>query len=138
MTTESKSGYRELSHTADWALQVWAPSFESLLIQAAEGMYDLAGIQLAEDQAIERRVEVDGLDQEDLLVSFLSELLYLWSTEGLAFERFEINMHEARLVANLEGAEVTAQHKEIKAVTYHGLRIEDLDDRLQATVTFDV
>jgi len=39
----SQSGFREREHTADWELQVWAPSFSGLLEQAARGMYALSG-----------------------------------------------------------------------------------------------
>ena len=42
---ETTAGYRELEHTADWALEFWAPNFTELLEQAARGMYSLAGAQ---------------------------------------------------------------------------------------------
>jgi RNA-splicing ligase RtcB len=37
------SPYRELEHTADWALQVWSPTLEGLFTEAAKGMYTLSG-----------------------------------------------------------------------------------------------
>ena len=32
------AGYREIEHTADWELEVWAPDLAALLEQAARGM----------------------------------------------------------------------------------------------------
>jgi len=37
------SPYVEVEHTADWALRVWAPTLEELFVDAARGMYELAG-----------------------------------------------------------------------------------------------
>ncbi len=34
--------YREIDHTADWDLEVRAPTGEALLTEAARGMYQLA------------------------------------------------------------------------------------------------
>ena len=49
------AGFQEIEHTADWALQVWAPDLPILFTLAAEGMNSLAEVKLAEG---ERVVEV--------------------------------------------------------------------------------
>jgi hypothetical protein len=47
MMTHSTAGFREIEHTADWELEVWAPDLPALLEQAGRGMYALAGVRLA-------------------------------------------------------------------------------------------
>lgn len=139
MTTR---GYREIPHTADWALRVWAPTFVALLREAARGMYELAGVRGQPDVAgEERHICIEGDDPEELLVSFLSELVYLWSVDHLIFPDItfdEVDELEGRVSARLLGVPIASQGKEIKAVTYHGLDVDREGEGLSATVTFDV
>lgn len=133
-----QSGYREIEHTADWELEVWAPDLTGLLEQAARGMYALTGTKLRAGPRIERRIELDMIDEESLLVGFLSELLYIGEMEGLGFDRFHLRLDGSRLDARLDGAPLESMSKEIKAVTYHNLRIEKSQEGLRARVVFDV
>jgi hypothetical protein len=70
------AGYREIEHTADWQLDVWAPDLGALLEQAARGMYALAGVRLTDGPRQAYDLEVPFHDPEGLLVAFLSELLF--------------------------------------------------------------
>ena len=139
------AGYREIAHTADWELEVWAPDLPALLEQAGRGMYALAGVRLKtaqslkaapgllaaqspeqtpvpqDAQTVERRLELAYEDAESLLVRFLSELLYFSEQEGIAFSGFDLRLDGQRLQARLSGAQIAALNKEIKAVTYHNL-----------------
>lgn len=132
------AGYREVAHTADWELEVWAPDLAGLLEQAAQGMYALTGVELAHGPRQRRRVEVEGGDPEDLLVAFLGELLFLTESEGLGFDRFRVEVEGGRVRAEAEGAAVRAQAKEIKAVTYHRLAVRASEGGLRTRIVFDV
>ncbi len=138
MTTRRTSGYRELEHIADWELEVWAPDLASLCEQAALGMYELTGARLVLDKRLKRELEVHALDRESLLVAFLTELLYLGEVEGLGFDMFEISVENNTLRAQLSGAPFKALSKEIKAVTYHNLAINESPSGLEARIVFDV
>ena len=97
MTTQQNSGYREVEHTADWALQVWAPTLEELFILAAQGMNHLAEVSLDGEVREEIRFEVDGHDHETLLVrNRSSQDGALPSGAGVAIETI------ARLAVHLE------------------------------------
>jgi SHS2 domain-containing protein len=133
-----ESGFLELAHTADWALQVWAPDITRLLCEAARGMYALMEIQLEHGQSVDIPIELVADDGESLLVAFLGELLYLGEEQELAFDHFELSVQDYRLSGMLQGVPVRSQRKEIKAVTYHELEIIHRNDRLEATVVFDV
>lgn len=132
------SGFREISHTADWALEVWAPDLSRLLVQAALGMYSLMEIQLDSQIQFKKMFKIQAEDAESLLVTFLSELLFFCEMEQTGFTQFELDMDGLEVTATGTGSKIIAQRKEIKAVTYHNLKIQATETGLQAVVVFDV
>lgn len=135
---EREFGFTEIEHTADWALKVWAPDLSGLFAQAARGMYWLMETTLQPEPRHERAIDLNGGDAESLLVGFLSELLYLGESHGLAFDAFDITVEHSRLTARIRGAPIAEQKKEIKAVTYHNLAIEQSPRGVRTTIVFDV
>jgi len=132
------AGYEEREHTADWSLHIWAPDLAGLLEQAAQGMSDLSGIKTKEDERVKRSITVESTDAEGLLVNFLSELLHLMDQAGLVFDTFDLSVSENSLQANMEGSPILERKKEIKAVTYHNLKIAKRSKGLDAEIVFDV
>ena len=132
------SGFREIEHTADWELEVWAPDLAQLLTQVARGMYWLMGACLRDAPRVQREIKFNGIDAESLLVSFLQELLYLFEGEGLGFDQFELSIEDGQGSARLVGAPMESVNKEIKAVTYHNLSIREGRRGLEARLVFDV
>jgi SHS2 domain-containing protein len=132
-------GFREHAHTADWELEVWAPDLSSLLEQAARGMYTLSGVKLQAGTLQERLLQFQAMDAEGLLVHFLEELLWLEEHEQLGFDHFTIEIYpEFNLHATLKGSRIISLDKEIKAVTYHNLVIQDTPRGLRTRIVFDV
>ena len=138
MLDEPSGGFCEREHIADWELEAWATDLSGLLEQAARGMYTLSGTRLAEYPRIDRSVEITASDAESLLVKFLQELLYFGEKDGVGFDRFSIMVSELHLQATLEGAAISSQDKEIKAVTYHKLQIRQTSNGLIVNIVFDV
>jgi len=134
---KKKSGYREIEHTADWELHVWAPDLNVLLQTAAQGMYALSQTEI-EDPQIERSFTISYQDRESLLVDFLSELLFFGEDENLAFSEYQFDFNGSTLTVRASGAPIKAQAKEIKAVTYHGLQIRTTGCGLEVNIVFDV
>jgi len=135
---EIAAGYREHEHTADWELEAWAPDLPGLFVQSARGMMALSGARLEPGPRVEHTITLEALDAESLLVVFLGELLFLAEMENLAFDRFEISIHENKLQGIIYGAPLAWRDKEIKAVTYHNLTIRDTQRGLEARLVFDV
>lgn len=133
-----QAGFHEIEHTADWQLEAWAPDMAGLFEQAALGMYTLAGIQLEPGPRAQRSLRIERSDYEQLLVAFLRELLYLGEREHLAFDQLRLHLHGNLLEADLSGAPIAHQDKEIKAVTYHNLVIRPDEWGLRVNVVFDV
>ena len=140
MVGYQNGGFEEIEHTADKALRVHGRNLEQLLLNAARGMNNLMITDVSELPArIKRKVEVDALDAESLLVEWLSELAYWAETEMLIFNKFDLHTVAATHVrATLWGGHVQKLEKHIKAVTYHNLKIVETDTGLDATVVFDV
>ncbi len=136
------AGYKEVPHTADWALQVWAPDLSSLFQQAVAGMYALAGVMLAGEAVMEREIVLSAPDAETLLVALLSELLYFGEQEHWAFPEVVPKITQTpqgyTLQAKLHGAPLRSLSKAIKAVTFHNLAIRSTPQGFETEIVFDV
>jgi SHS2 domain-containing protein len=132
------AGYKEIEHTADWALLVWAPDLPTLFVQAAIGMGALAEVKLDESQKIARSFTCSANDTETLLVAFLEELLYIGEQENIGFYQYSLKVDRTRLEAKAVGAPILSRKKEIKAVTFHGLEIVQNENGYQVEIVFDV
>jgi SHS2 domain-containing protein len=134
-----EAGFEEIDHTADWAYRVWGPNLEELFMQAALGLFALAGAELEAEPVVVRELQLRGVDSESLLVAWLNELLYLHESEGLGFNQFDIeHLDRHRLQVRVTGAPVRSWLKFIKAVTYHDLSIRETGAGLEATLVIDV
>ncbi len=138
MTSITPAGFRERPHTADWALDVWAPDLVGLLRQAARGMYALMHTRLQAEPRETYRFEIAAADRETLLVTFLAELLYFTQRDAVGFDHLDLIYDGERLTAEAEGAPIESIAKEIKAVTYHNLAVQETERGLEATIVFDV
>jgi SHS2 domain-containing protein len=137
-TRAGSAGYQEVDHTADWQLFVWAPTQDKLFIEAAKGMYALTGVKVDQARVTERTIHLEAGDLEGLLVGFLGELLFYGEEHHLAFSVIDIHIVGTQLDARLAGERIVTQAKEIKAVTYHNLAIENIDHQYQVSIVFDV
>jgi SHS2 domain-containing protein len=135
------TGHRFLDHTADVALEFWAPSRQQLLEHAASVITDLLtdGAPVVPDA--DRAVDVAGLDDEDLLVRWINEVLWLATGEGFVTASAKVVVCEHELHADLRGRRDAAHLvvTEIKSATYHGLRLaREPDGRWFGRVVLDV
>lgn len=138
MKLDSDAGFREVTHTADWELEVWAPYLTNLLEQAAIGMYQLCGAEIGSGVRLSRRIELEFHEPETLLIDFLTELIFLTETERLVFDEYRLYIIDRKFVAEIFGSHYTSLSKEIKAVTYHNLHITRAGSGLKANIVFDV
>lgn len=130
-------------HTADIGLEVTAAGLTDLFETAAAALF----AQLTDPESIEPRerrcIEVHGVDREELLVRWLGELLSLHDAEGILFRRFKVTRLEPESLVGLAEGEMFdptrhAMRSEIKAVTYHQIRILERDGTWTARLVLDV
>jgi len=132
------AGFREIEHTADWELHIWAPDMVTILKMAAQGMYELSHTHLSDAPRVERSITIPFSDRETLLVDFLSELLFYGEDEDLAFDDIKLDFNGTELKAQISGAKIELQAKEIKAVTYHRMAVRETGSGLEVNIVFDV
>ena len=133
------SGFREREHTADWALEVWAPDFPELLRQAALGLEALSGITVDETaQPDRRRVSIPADDPETALVEWLNELLFLRDTQARWYRPVALTWDGQTVQGEMVGFPLKSVDKEVKAATYHNLRVRRTPQGWQAVVVLDV
>ena len=131
-------GYQEVDHTADIALKVWGEDFQTLLRQAAYGIYDLMGI-VPDDQTPVAGYFVLLQDSlETILVDFLSELIFLAEEKNQVFDSFSFDEQDDELTVRMAGQEILSQERYVKAVTFHDLSVRQTDCGCEVTITFDV
>jgi SHS2 domain-containing protein len=87
-------------------------------------------------------VELTAPDEEDLLVAWLNELIYLFDTENILFKRFEVTVLDNRLKARVYGEKVdSSRHRlktGVKGATYHMLGVSKGDSGCRVQVIFDI
>lgn len=135
--------YEIIDHTADIGIKAYGESLKELFKNSALGMFEIiADLKLVKpNEALE--VEVGAVSREELLVNWLRELLYQYNTQEIIFKDFEIDkITEHRINAKVKGeAYNSKKHNiktEIKAVTYHQLKIEKTQSGWISEVIFDV
>lgn len=137
-----KADFRQIEHTADVAIEAQAPDLPGLFDRCAAGMFSLIAEGDRAEAKEEYRIEAEGADLPELLVDFLREVAWLHEDRGFlyataTFERLEV----PRLMATVGGERAAGRHqvvREIKAITYHGLMVEERDWGWYARVIFDV
>lgn len=135
---KNHSGFVEVNHTADVALKVWAENLDALFMKALEGMYQLIGIS----SNLERLKEIFILefqedDHESLLVTFLSECLFYLMNKGIMLVPDVLHISGNMMSIKMSQIKIEKITKEIKAVTYHDLKIIH-DSGFQVVIVFDV
>ena len=136
-------GYDTFDHTADVGLRVWGADLTELFEQAAEGLIELLVDPATVRRARSVQIEAAGEEVEDLLVSWLSEILFAFDAESLTPVAVEVTaFEEARATGVLWGEDLDpARHQlrqHVKAVTYHNLAIRRVGGRFEVRIVFDV
>ena len=135
--------FRVIDHTADIGLLIKGKNKEELFAEAARGMFSIvAGGRINGKLKVRSlKLEVTGPTLEELLVSFLNELLYLAEKEKAIFNRFEVEIKKIKNRFYLQGRikeNSQVPKREVKAATYHNLKVEKKDNFWQTTIIFDV
>jgi len=132
------SGYKELEHTADIALRAWGEDFFALLRQSAKGMYELMGVDFSLNNPKEVEFAIEENDRDIQLVDFLNEILYLVEEDEAVYKSFTFTKDTQGILVQASGYKAKSIQRNIKAVTFHNLAVEETDLGLEVSITFDV
>ncbi|MCX5706249.1 MAG: archease [Candidatus Omnitrophica bacterium] len=135
--------YEILEHTADIAVRIKAQDLKELFKNAGLAIFQISSRkQFAKNKShIDLSIKLKADDLEQLFINWLNELLSLSATHNLVFYNIKINKLggnnlEAIAIGNDMGNYKV--YTEIKAATYHQLKIEETKEGWSAEVIFDV
>ena len=132
-----------LEHPSDLGIEAYGHTMEEMFTNAALGVVSIITEPSQVNQKLERQITLQALDRENLLVRWLNEILFLFHGEKFLVQkvRFE-TLTDRSLKADVFGEMMDPSRHElkldIKAVTYHQLKIEDHQDKWTARVFVDV
>lgn len=135
--------YEFFDHTADLGMRIRAAERNELFEEAGRALFSAI---LANPEVIcaveETTFRVDGTRNDDLLLDWLCELLYAFETQRLVFGQFDVRADETGISATARGEPIDSDrhqlNMEIKAITYHGLKVEQNADGWLAEVIVDL
>ena len=135
--------YELFEHTADLGLRATAPDLDTLFADAAACLFSAIVEDLASVRPVhEAQVELTGDDREYLLFDWLKELLYRFDADHLLFGRFAVSIRADGLTGTAWGEPFDPTRHvldhEVKAITYHELKVEQVEDGWLAEVVVDI
>jgi len=135
--------FEVIDHTADIGIVVYGTDLKQVFTNAALGLFSLMADLDGLKEDVKREVEVKAEEVEVLLVEWLNELIYISDVEHILFKRFEINeLNNTKVKATCFGEKIKPrQHRlkrEIKAATYHMLRLDKDGGKYKVQIIFDV
>lgn len=133
--------YKLIEHTADVGIKAYGKTIAEAFEHVAEGMFDIITDESTIKPIGQYDIYLKAEDLEQLLIDWLSQLLFLNGAHSLVFGKFEVTIIENQLSASVFGEKYnTKEHRmgvEIKAVTYHMLQIHEKEP-IFVQVLFDI
>ncbi len=135
--------YEIIDHTADIGLRAYGKDLKQLFTNAVYGMFNI----LADVKNVRAKkkltINLKAPNLEELFLSWLSELLYQYNGKKIILKEVQIDkLSEKAISAKAIGERLDLKrHRlktEIKAVTYHQLKVQKVKDMWQGEVIFDV
>jgi SHS2 domain-containing protein len=141
--TAEPAGFELLDHTADVLLLARGRDRGELFNQAGRGLMACIGNLGGEPARKPQRLELAADDLEHLFHDWLSELLYGFEARkqvflGATFDRLQECVLSARVDWARVDPNVSQFWREVKAVTYHQLVVEQAEVGWRATVVLDI
>lgn len=135
--------YEFINHTADLGIRVWGESIEELFENAAYSMFDIIADLNRVELKKTMKVEIEKEELDELLADWLRNLLYKFNGDRYLLKEFKVETIDTQgLKAKVKGEKLDlSRHHlktEIKAVTYHGLEVKEVDRGWEAQIIFDV
>ena len=135
--------YEVFEHTADLGLRIRAESKAALFTEAARAMFSVIATDLETVQTTEEfSLDVSGEADDYLLFDWLNDLLFQFDTTHLLLKEFQVTFTEEGLTGTARGEIFEpARHSlanEVKAITYHGLRVEEVETGWEAELIIDI
>jgi len=141
--TAPSTMFSTFDHTADLGIRVTAATMPGVFEEAARALFSVLLADSAEIRPSQTdTIRIAGDEPDLLLVDWLSELLYRFEIDRMAFGTFAVMIGDGTLTAEVGGERLDpARHvsdHDIKAITYHDLRLEQVGGERMAEVIVDI
>jgi len=135
--------YEQFPHTADIGVRAYGRDLKELFANAAFGMFDIIADLEGLKGEFEQDIGLSAANSEELLISWLDELLYNFYTKQIIFFKFDVKeisgtMIKARVYGRQVGSNRNRLKTEIKAATYSDLAIKKTPDGYSVEIIFDI
>ena len=132
--------YEIIDHTADIVVRTSAKTMDMAFENAAYALFDtMCEASTVKPMKI-KKIELQAPDMEQLLVDWLSRLLFLCDVDDMLFSEFEVRITGTTLKARIKGEKLDAEKhslkNDVKAITYHMLEVDQKTNTIQ--VLFDI
>ncbi len=130
--------------TADVAFEAYGKTLDELFESAALAMFEVMLNTQKVDKKIEKKISVEGHDLKSLMFNWLNELLFYVGSESLVFSEFQVSVNEKNLTLNAvcKGEKIDPEkhevRTEVKAATYHKMKIEKEENFWKVRVILDI
>jgi len=133
--------YKILEHKADIKIKIFGKNLEELFKNAALAMAQI----LKRDpklrihpNASKEKMKIKSLGREILLVDFLNEILARSQINKCLYRVSSFKIQDSSIEAELISYPVESFDEDIKAATYHDLKISQKDGRFEVVILFDI
>lgn len=139
--------FKILDHTADVAIFVEGKTIEELFISSCNGWKEITISSLKEKKVLTKKILLSAYSFDELLIELLSELNFLLTVKKFVFVDiinicFSKNEDKIDLAAEIlfdEFDKLNHEIKlEIKAITFHKLKIEMHENIYSTIIVFDI
>ncbi|MFH1126158.1 MAG: archease [Candidatus Altiarchaeota archaeon] len=133
-----------LEHTADLKFRSFGRSLNEAFANAGKAIFSAMTKLSTVELTMSKKITLEAENLEMLLHDFLSELIYLFSVEELLLKKFDVRIVQVntyQLHATVHGEKINLKkhslYKEVKAATYHEMKIEKKDNQWVIEVVCD-
>ncbi|MBW1824856.1 MAG: archease [Deltaproteobacteria bacterium] len=135
--------FKIIDHTGDMGIIVYGEDLKELFFNASRAFFSLITNLNRIRSTVDHTIVLKGENLDELMVSWLGELLYLFDAKGMLFRKFDIEeVNKYGLKATVRGEPFQPERhvfkRGIKAVTYHQVKVEKKGGKWEGRIIFDL
>jgi SHS2 domain-containing protein len=132
-----------LEHPSDLGFEARGASMDEAFKNAALGLMSVIAGSSKIETTEERPISLLSLDRENLLVRWLTEVLYLsdaekFLTADVKFDMINDTSLKATILGQQYNPSIHELNLDVKAITYHHLKVEKTDETWIVRVFVDI
>ncbi|MDY6865051.1 MAG: archease [Halobacteriota archaeon] len=133
---------RYIEHTSDVGFEVEEETLEKLFSSSALAMYGFMIDPFEIESILSRDVDIQSEDLESLMFDWMDELIFLFESEKIVFNKFDLIIEDFHMIGRCEGGVFDPLRHEtgivVKAVTYHMMEVKKRNGIWNTRVVLDV